>query len=443
MKLGVQGILTIVEHRLDRHLSVEEAEALARDGADVRVRHVRNHIADTGLDALAALVGGGYGSPMVGSNTYDEDTVAAIDAVSPSGAFIGEMRLGTVTSPPAPTDADTGLYGPTAYSVRSDLSVPGLLVSSVDDEVRFSCFLPAGFLDGQTITEEGIFTFDGDLFARIALDPTFTISSEYGVQFIHRVRFVTYLARTPINALITGAIDINPDLLGSPSSGRVITDIIDVAVDITGDLDVPLVPVWGINNTDGSNNAGLNFPTARNWYVGGLPAGWWAYGHTYDYIRSTISSMMYRDSGLTRVGVRFDGTQVGVSPPPNYNRVDVHVISTGTRILGFGDSTDGVKCSLAGSTMTVESAVGGVAIGFGFPFTVGQTLGLVFDSINDVFRILVDGGEVSTIQAPPALVYFNQLGNRADWNLLNIDYQTPAVQRVDSVLGYDDPTVRV
>lgn len=257
MKLGVQGILTIVEHRLDRHLSVEEAEALARAGEDVRVRHVRNHIADTGLDAIAALVGGGYGSPMVGAHTYTPDTVAAIDAVSPSGAFIGEMRLGAITSPPEPTDADTGLAGPTAYSVRASLTEPRLLVSNTEDEVRFSCYLPAGFLAGHTITEEGIFTFDGDLFARVALDVPEVLGDAYGVQFIHRVRFATFLTLVPPPVLLGGTIDVNPDILGGLGSGRVIADIIDVAPDILGDLVVSSPPVAGTF----AYTAGMQDPT--------------------------------------------------------------------------------------------------------------------------------------------------------------------------------------
>lgn len=445
MKLGVQGILTIVEHRLDRHLSVEEAEALARAGADVRVRHVRNHIADTGLDALAALVGGGYGSPMVGAHTYAPDTVAAIDSVSPSGAFIGEMRLGAITSPPEPTDSDTGLYGPTAYSVRASLTEPRLLVSNTEDEVRFSCYLPAGFLSGHTITEEGIFTFDGDLFARIALDTPEVLGDAYGVQFIHRVRFATFLTLVPPPAILAGTIDISPDILGGLGSGRVIADIIDVSPEILGDLDVPLIPVWGINNADGTNNAGFIYPSSapRFWYIGGgHPSPWDGYSHTYDYVRGTISSMMYRTPSFTRVAVRFDGTQPGVTLPPNYNRVELHVISEGSRILGFGNTTDGIAISFAGGTLSATSWVGGGVLADSCPFAVNDTLGLVLDSLTNQFRIERNGAEQFTLNAP-VQTYFNALGARPDWNYCNIDYESPPVQRVDLMNCYDDPTVRV
>lgn len=440
MRIGIQGILTVIEHNLPQQVDIDSVSNLRALGLVRSVRHYQNLVVNQGLEIIAALVGGGYGNPVVGSTTYNPDTVATVSGVSPVGAMVAEMKLGSDPSPTDPSNGDLALSGPTVYAARADLAAPRLLTTYANgDEVRFSTYLPAGFLAGTEITEEGLFTADGDLFARLKLDPTFTPSADYGVQFIHRVRFIPATELPPTPTYNTGLVDVNAAVLGSLPRQVPFADTIDVGVDVLGDMPVIVPPVlvgyYDTPSVPSPDRLGFEAP-AQN----GVPRYYTVFTPNPVFIAAA-------DEGVTRrSGTAYDHTMgknstgtgtrrcfviqratwgFSYASPVPYNQVDVTVADDGdnSRWLGWGSSGgEHVWLTISGGMMTAETAAGSSS----FAVSVGDVVSIQLDSVNLEVRFYLNSVLVATLAIASGVTYLSGLGEVPDWDDCNSEYRVTA-----------------
>lgn len=147
------------------------------------VIETHNMFVNIGLQAVTALLGGGKGNPTVGSGS-----------VGPSDfdeCRVYKMELTDQASPAAPAPANSALEGTPVWTANADgpPGVDAIMVVSYPalGEVRFSCVIPTSELNGTTLTEEGLWTYNGELVART----TFSYEKElaFGLQFDHTITF--------------------------------------------------------------------------------------------------------------------------------------------------------------------------------------------------------------------------------------------------------------
>lgn len=187
MSLRITGHVYLFQHEQAAPVPLLQVPALQHAGEVFDFRCLENLVVNVGLDALAALIGGGFGTPSVGGDTYSPGTVCRGDQSPPVGVFVERLDLGLVTAPPAPTATDSGLFGPTAYSARirdSELAVSYPLTGTV----AFTTLVPAGTLDGEDFTEEGLFLASGKLFSRRVISPAYHKLIGKQLQVIHTLR---------------------------------------------------------------------------------------------------------------------------------------------------------------------------------------------------------------------------------------------------------------
>lgn len=128
-----------------------------------------NHITDNGLLVFGALLAGGANNPTIASVAYDATTVNTL--------FVTTMKVGTSSSPAAPSHTDTGLAGAVAITLPTT-------AASAAGGITFSAVVPADQLQGTTLSEEGIFTASGIMVGRVLLNQ---VKSTLGVQIDHFV----------------------------------------------------------------------------------------------------------------------------------------------------------------------------------------------------------------------------------------------------------------
>lgn len=180
--LTIKGIVKVTATPYSYPLPPKLLRAAIRHGIAFPVFETENLVTDIGLDSFVALLGGGQGGPSVGG-----------DAISPANiedVFAVEMRITDQVAPTAPAGTDVALEGATEASFT--IGGANLIVTYPSaGKVQFSGTVGPTELNGQTLTEEGLFNANGRLVART----TFSKLKEaaFGLQFDH----VLTLIRTP------------------------------------------------------------------------------------------------------------------------------------------------------------------------------------------------------------------------------------------------------
>ncbi len=186
-KLKATGMLRITALRVNRLLSREELALAILRGLAFPVVKVDNLVVDIGVDALAALLGGGSGSPTVGGIGIDTATVRDL-------AVVQTIATAQV-SPTAPAESDASLEGSTEWDFHTQYAGgagPGDSLLTVTypgtGQVRFSGLIPKPQKDGITFTEEGLFSNNGLLIARTTFSKLKTTA--FALQFDHEIRLL-------------------------------------------------------------------------------------------------------------------------------------------------------------------------------------------------------------------------------------------------------------
>lgn len=184
-KLEATGVLRITALRINRLLSSEELALAILRGLAFPAVKTDNLVVNVGLDALAALLGGGSGSPTVGGIGINEATVRDLAVV--------QMLVTDQVSPTAPAAGDTVLEGGTEWDfhVQYPSSGDSLLTVTYPStgQVKFSGLIPAPSKDGVTFTEEGLFSNNGLLIARTTFSKLKTTA--FALQFDHTITLTT------------------------------------------------------------------------------------------------------------------------------------------------------------------------------------------------------------------------------------------------------------
>lgn len=187
--LGVQGIVRVfqVPVALDAPASSAELERLCRRGHARMIVETHNRVTDIGLNTLTGLLAGGFGTPLIGANAYNETTIHDGGVNPLTGAYVASMRItahpfGALT-PPA--NADNALQG-TVILQRAMTGVPPLIATyPATGQVKWQILIGNPDYNGTTFTEEGLFSADNQLVARTTFQALKT--SAYGLQFEHLV----------------------------------------------------------------------------------------------------------------------------------------------------------------------------------------------------------------------------------------------------------------
>jgi hypothetical protein len=174
MRLKITGILTITD--LPPGCDFAEPAELARLVARGLAREVvrkRNLVTSLGLSAVSRLIGFGLSLPDV-TNGVDVFPVADIDDLR-----ITSMQFGNANNPTAPAAGNFQLFDPTIMTtVTPTVLYPG------NAQVRWRGVIPAVGFTGQGVTEEGLFTANGALFARTTFAPSVMLPAQ-AKQFDH------------------------------------------------------------------------------------------------------------------------------------------------------------------------------------------------------------------------------------------------------------------
>lgn len=183
--LNIFGILTVSALKLRdvrTPLSPDMLLAAYQQGVAKKILQTKNQITDIGLDAFAALLGGGEGNPTVGGDALGPATFGTTRVV--------EMQLTNIVSPTAPAGTDTVLEG---VSVKTfETTTPTLTVTYPGGgQVRFSGVVLIAEFVGTTFTEEGLFNENGRLIARTTFTRLHT--GAFALQFDHTLS----IQRTP------------------------------------------------------------------------------------------------------------------------------------------------------------------------------------------------------------------------------------------------------
>ncbi len=184
-RLKMTGVLEVFEMRRRQRVPIigRCRDFAINRGLLVPVVETNNMVVNIGLQAMTALLGGGRGNPTVG-----------VTAIGPSNfdeLRVFKMELTDQASPTAPDPADNALEGTPVWTGDTDgpPSVDAILIVSYPavGQVRFSCVIPPTELNGTVLTEEGLWTYNGELVART----TFSYEKElaFGLQIDHTLTF--------------------------------------------------------------------------------------------------------------------------------------------------------------------------------------------------------------------------------------------------------------
>lgn len=175
--ITVSGVLRVTEHKFNRVLTPHELVTAIQQGfARPVVRS--NMVVDVGLDALVALLGGGQGNPVVGGTVITPATFRDL--------AIEEMRITEQVAPTAPASTDTALVGAPVWTFNIQPGIDDgtlLMTYPGTGQIKCSGLVPIGDLNGKTLTEEGLFTFNGKLIARTTFSKPKTAA--FALQFDH------------------------------------------------------------------------------------------------------------------------------------------------------------------------------------------------------------------------------------------------------------------
>jgi hypothetical protein len=174
---GISGVLRVTAHRFTRPLSGPQLVWAIANGLAIPVVR-KNMVVDIGLDDIAAMLGGGQGNPTVGGTVMSPTTYPDL--------AVEEMRITEYVAPTAPAAGDTALQGATlwAFNIQPGAADGTLTVTYPGTgQVKFSGLVPIGDLNGKTLTEEGLFTFNDKLIARTTFSKPKT--SAFALQFDH------------------------------------------------------------------------------------------------------------------------------------------------------------------------------------------------------------------------------------------------------------------
>lgn len=180
----IRGELIISETKFDRPLPTHmwiQAQKLGM--FKPVIRRISNLIVDIGLDAFAAIMGGGENNPTVGATS--------ITTANFQDLRIVEMQITDQVSPAAPLISDTALEGTTLWTgnVSSPPIPDAVLVVTypATGQVRFSLAIPQTSLTDKTFTEEAIFAKNGEMIARTTFNKPHPVT--FGIQFDHTLFF--------------------------------------------------------------------------------------------------------------------------------------------------------------------------------------------------------------------------------------------------------------
>lgn len=179
--IGVSGFLSFYAHdpSLDlASLTPCQIEDAIRDGRARRVSSGSNLIVTSGLAALAAKLGHALNMPTAGGQT-----VTALSELQ-----VSEMQLGNAVSPASPSAGDTALDdGTPVYTITSlTVSYPS------SGTVRFSGTIPPNTINGEGITETGVFfTINSNkvMLGRRLMDPVVVIAPSTAYTATYDVTF--------------------------------------------------------------------------------------------------------------------------------------------------------------------------------------------------------------------------------------------------------------
>lgn len=147
-----------------------DVDAMIDAGKAVVLWDDHNLVLNAGLEAIAALLGGCAGMPLINGG-----------AVSDMGDLrVASMDLGTHSAPPAPQVTDTTGVLQLAYS-------PVLIVAYPSrGKVRFSGVVPPTQFKGTTFTEECLRAANGTVLAKVVMSVT-KPAIDIGLQFDHEL----------------------------------------------------------------------------------------------------------------------------------------------------------------------------------------------------------------------------------------------------------------
>ena len=176
--LGVQGILRITEHSFREILSPEKLVWAIQNGI-ARPLRVSNMVVDVGLDAIMAMLGGCQGSPTVGGTVMSPATTVDL--------AVKQMRITDQAAPTAPASTDVWLEGTPVWTGDVLGGGDSTLVVTYpgSGQVKFSTLIPGPDLDGITLTEEGLFTYNDKLVARTTFNKPKTTA--FALQLDHTI----------------------------------------------------------------------------------------------------------------------------------------------------------------------------------------------------------------------------------------------------------------
>jgi hypothetical protein len=175
--LRIEGVLRVTETKLDRVLSPVELLAAINGGA-ARPLFRKNTVVDVGVDALVALLAGGWGNPTVGGQPINPANV--------DGLAVEQMRITDQVAPVAPSGADVALEGAPVWTFSVFFGMEDAQMTPTypaSGQVRFSGLVPQASLVGVTLTEEGLFSSSGLLIARTTFE--YDKTGDFGLQFDH------------------------------------------------------------------------------------------------------------------------------------------------------------------------------------------------------------------------------------------------------------------
>lgn len=158
---------------LDQALDEETLQGLALQREARLAGLFGNKVVDLGRSVIRALIGNGASLPTVtnGAQSYGTTTIADL--------AIASMQFGNLNSPTAAASGDFAMQDLTLlHTAVPTVAYPG------NFSVRWRGLIPANTYVGQQVTEEGLFTAAGALFARTTFTPQ-AITLGFAVQFDH------------------------------------------------------------------------------------------------------------------------------------------------------------------------------------------------------------------------------------------------------------------
>lgn len=160
-------------HAPDMPIGPEKLRALCSNGFAIEHRY-SNVIVDNGLSAVSRMLGSGLSFPGVGGHAV----------TSIADLLVTRMDIGTTLNPPAPATSDIAISEAIPSYTINFLSVYYPTLTSV----RFAGVVPQAVtaLNGQALTEEGLFLANGAMIAHVTFAPEVKIPS-HAIQLEHTI----------------------------------------------------------------------------------------------------------------------------------------------------------------------------------------------------------------------------------------------------------------